>query len=286
MFGQGLSREQLKEVFNLNKQQVAGAAGYGLEFDSVFGTPYGNNATIRIGFFSILTQDTQVFADGGYVSNQSSGLEMKPIDWYPTEDETNEGIERTQKTYNVWYSCYYIPPPSSTQRTFSSAQASWQWQAQYIFNIQKDIDQQRYGEDLRYAKPSLIIWSEQRPSFTDVKQSYMPKINNLWHKFQNCLIQDTTALAMSNDLLGGLLATVDESNKNGEGNGRDAAMEQFKMLRQSGMGFMEFKDNKGNLILDPTKLFVAIDTKHIDKAERYLQLMLGLYQQMTMATCF
>lgn len=286
MFGAGLTQDQLKTVFNLNKQQVAGSAGHGLEYDDVTGTPYGNNALIRIGFASMLTQDTQVFADG-YVNDQTPAFSPKDIDWYPKNDEEDvEKLARTEKTYNVWYSWYYIPPPSSNNYSARNSQADWRWQSQYIFNLDKEVDQERYGEDLRYAKPTLVLWRDIRPSFTDVKQAFMPKIHNLWHKFQNCLIADTNGIAIADDFLGGLLAAVDESNKNGEGTGRDAAMEQWKMLRQSGMAFVRFRDKNGNLIADPGKYFVPIDTKHLDKAERYLQLILGLYQQMTMALAF
>ena len=195
-----------------------------------------------------------------------------------------------QKIYNTWYSCYYIPPPGD--RTARNTQADWVWQSQYVFNIHKDIDMYRYGVDMRYAKSTLVIWKdESRLTFTDIKEAFMPKIRTTWHKFQNCLVQDTTALAMSNDFLGGLLKAVDEQNKTNPadpdnptgGNGLDAAMQSMRMLKQGGMAFLNFRDKNGNLVLDPSKLFVPIDTKHLDKAERYIKIILEQYNMMTLA---
>src|SRR5262249_54910827 len=146
--------------------------------------------------------------------------------------------------------------------------------SQYIFNIKKNMDMYRYGVDLRYAKSELVIWMDDRPSFTDIEQAFMPKIHTTWHKFQNCLVQDTSALAIDYDLIGGLLNAVDEANKNNldspekptGGNGVDAGMQAWRSLKQGGMGFLKFRDKNGNVIVqDPTKLFVPINTGHLEK---------------------
>ena len=50
------------------------------------------------------------------------------------------------------------------------------------------------------------------------------------------------------------------------------------------MGFVKFRDKNGNLLVqDPSKLFVQIDSKHLEKAEKYLEIMLSLYEQMKIA---
>ena len=285
MFGQGLTDAQLKEVFELNRNQ---GGNHRMDFNKA-GSIKGSNASIKIGMFSILTQDADKFSEK-YANNKIPVWQRKPLSWLPKEGTEKEEGEMRQKIYNTWYSCYYIPPPGD--RTARNTQADWAWQSQYVFNIHKDIDMYRYGVDMRYAKSTLVIWKdESRLTFTDIKEAFMPKIRTTWHKFQNCLVQDTTALAMSNDFLGGLLKAVDEQNKTNPadpdnptgGNGLDAAMQSMRMLKQGGMAFLNFRDKNGNLILDPSKLFVPIDTKHLDKAERYIKIILEQYNMMTLA---
>ena len=57
----------------------------------------------------------------------------------------------------------------------------------------------RYGVDMRYAKSTLVVYRDHRMSFYDIKESFMPKIRTLWHKFQNCIVQDTTAFVIDQD---------------------------------------------------------------------------------------
>lgn len=286
MFAKGLTNEQLKEVFELNKSQGGNhRMGWGKA-----GTFKGSNANIRIGMFSVLTQDADNFSSK-YINNRVPSWQRKPLSWLPDKHTPNKyKTEQEQKIYNVWYSCYYIPPPGD--KLANNQPADWEWQSQYIFNLHKDIDAYRYGQDVRYAKSTLVVWKdESRMSFTDVKEAFMPKIRTSWHKFQNCLIQDTTALAISRDLLGALIKSVDEANNTDMGNpdsptggnGMDAAVQSMRMLKQGGMAFLDFRDKQGNLILEPSKLFVPIDTKHLDKGERYLKIIMEQYNMMTMA---
>jgi len=283
-FGETLTDEQLKEVFELNKVQ---GAGHNMSYSKAGGVS-GSNAFIQVGFFSILTQDAESFSEK-LVNDKIKTWQPKPLNWIPETDSE----EKRQRIYNTWYSCYYVPPPGD--RLQNNQQTDWAWQSQYIFDMKKDIDMYRYGIDMRYAKSTLVIWQDvERPSYMDIKQAYMPKINTLWHKFQNCIVQDMTGLAMDWDLISGLLNVADEANSKNIGNvdedkpsgnnGYDAAMEQWKMLRQSGMAWLKFRDKNGNVVVnDPSKLFVPIDTKHLDKAENYLKVMMQLYDQMTVA---
>lgn len=286
MFATTMTDEQLKEVFELNKSQ---GGNHGMSWSKA-GTFKGSAANIRIGIFSVLTQDADNFSQK-YVNNRTPTWERKPLSWLPDKHTPNKyKSEKEQRIYNVWYSCYYVPPPGD--RLANNQPIDWAWQSQYIFNLHKDVDAYRYGQDVRYAKSTLVVWKdESRMSFTDVKEAFMPKIRTTWHKFQNCLIQDVTALAISRDLLGALLKGVDEANNTDPGNpdnptggnGMDASVQSMRMLKQGGMAFLDFRDKQGNLILDPSKLFVPIDTKHLDKGERFLKIIMEQYNMMTMA---
>lgn len=285
-FGQTLSDEQLKEVFELNKVQ---GAQHGMEWSKARGAK-GSNAKIRIGFASVLTQDADKFAET-YVNNRLPSWEPKPLSWLPSKYTPGKyKSEMKQKIYNVWYSFYYVPPPG--ERLSRNSPVDWGWQSRYIFNLQKEVDMYRYGIDFRYAKSSLVIWKDERMSFTDIKEAYMPKIRTTWHKFQNCLVQDTQAMAIDWDFITGLLNAVDESNKKNPGspdkptggNGFDAGMEQWKALRQGGIAFMKFRDKNGQVVVqDPSKFFVGVDTGHLNKAERYLKIILEQYNLMTLS---
>lgn len=286
MFATTMTDEQLKEVFELNKSH---GGNHGMGWGKA-GTFKGSNANIRIGIFSVLTQDADNFSSK-YVNNRVPTWQRKPLSWLPDKRTPNKyKSEQEQRIYNVWYSCYYVPPPGD--KLANNQPIDWEWQSQYIFNLHKDIDAYRYGPDVRYAKSTLVIWKDEtRMSFTDVKEAFMPKIRTAWHKFQNCLIQDTTALAISRDLLGALLKSVDEANNENPGNPdnptggneMDAAVQSMRMLKQGGMAFLDFRDKQGNLILDPSKLFLPIDTKHLDKGERFLKIIMEQYNMMTMA---
>jgi len=281
-FGTTLTDEQLKEVFEINKIQGASHS----QTWSQSSSKRRNSALIRVGYYAVLTQEDSKFSEE-YVQNNIPTYIQKPLSWEPdTESNTQK-----RKIYNVWYSCYYIPPPGQTLNS-SNIQASWQWQSQYIFNIEKDMDMYRYGTDMRYAKSQLVCWKDLRPSFTDVEQAYMPKIHTTWHKFQNCLVQDTTAIGLDYDLIGGLLNAVDEGNKINPdkpdsgtgGNGQDAAMAAWRSLKQGGIALLKFRDKNGQIVVpDPSKLFVMINSGHLEKAEKYLEIILNLYNQMVMS---
>ena len=283
-FGTTLTNEELKEVFLMNKIASNTGTGHGQDW-SENPSRSRDNARIRIGFASVLTQEAEKFSEE-YVNDRIPSYKPIPDSWKPDKESANQ----KQRIYNVWYSFYYVPPPG--ERYTRNAQASWSWQSRFIFNMKKNLDMYRYGIDNRYAKSEYVVWKDPRPSFMDISQAFMPKIHTVWHKFQNCIIQDTTAVAIDVDLITGLLNAVDESNskqtnnpQNPTGsNGIDAGMQAWRSIKQGGMGFVKFRDKNGNLLVqDPSKLFVGIDSGHLEKAERYLQVMLGLYEQMKMA---
>jgi len=70
----------------------------------------------------------------------------------------------------------------------------------------------RFGVDLRYAKSTLVLWNDPRPSFTDIKEAFMPKMRLEWFNFQNCIINDLDAVGLSDDFIGAITASADEAN--------------------------------------------------------------------------
>lgn len=280
--GTTLTNEQLKEVFEINK---ANGGAHALDWDSC-NDQQRNNALVSVGMAAVLSQDANQFSES-FTENGQPTWENKPLNWKP--DLESDKVK--QKMYNVWYSFYYIPPPGDYLT--SNRMTDWVWQQRFIFKIQKETDMYRYGVDRRYAKSSLIVWKDDKPSCTDIEEAFLPKIYNTWHKFQNCLIQDTNAVVIDEDFVLGILNAVDESNPNEIGNqnsptgsnGINAGLEAFRMMRQGGIALMKFRDKNGNVIpnMKPQDFFVNVDTKHIDKAEKYLQLILQQYELLKMA---
>lgn len=237
-----------------------------------------NNSQIRVGYFGLLTQEANAFAEI-YVNDKNTIFEKRPLTWIP---DPNVGESKEIRAYNVWYGCYYLPLLQFNYT--NNSPTDWALQSKYIFNIQKDIDMIRYGADKRYVKSPLVLWSDyKRPSWTDIKEEFMPKMRTLWHKFENCIAQDVQGIALDQDLLGGMLNAIDESNKEGK-EGGTAIVNEWKMLRQAGMVWLKFRDKNGNMVVqDPSRLFVPVDSGHMKKAEMYLTMIMNLYNIMTQA---
>ena len=88
-----------------------------------------------------------------------------------------------------------------------------------------------------------------------------------------------------------MLAAVDEDNKiNGGdpskptgGNGRDAYLEQWRMIKQRGTGFLKMTDRQGNAVLDPAKLQMIYKNGQLERAGRFMVEMLNMYNMLTMS---
>jgi hypothetical protein len=165
--------------------------------------------------------------------------------------------------------------------------ADWAWQSQYIFNLKKDYDMYRYGVDMRYAKSQLVIWRDERPSFEDVKQEFMPLIHTSWHNFQNYLINKVDGVLLAEEFVASVLSATDEANKQdrgtsqGRGNGTDPRVETMKMLRQGGMSFARMTDKNGKpLPLNPKEFVIPIKNGFAELAEQELKRIMELYQMM------
>jgi hypothetical protein len=278
--GRNMSETELKRVLMYQKTQGTTTPLNWVDGDKNI----RDNSMIRVGKAAALTQDISSYIET--FDSQIPMLRQMEVGWEPL----NPNEKRIDKNFNVWYSWHYIPPTSHAINN-----SDYTWQAQYIFDLQKNQDQQRYGEGGRYAKPPLVIFDNSRQaSFTDVVMAFMPKINIVWHKFQNCLVNDFKATIFSDDFIGGLLGAVDETNKisSGDpdtptgGNGTDAWLEQWKMIVQSGKGFLRMRDSNGETILDPSKLVLNIDNGYLEKAERLLTMIAFLYNDMIKALAF
>lgn len=279
--GKNLSAEKLKQVFLYQKTQ---GAAHRTNWVGEAWVPNNtrDNAMIRIGRAAALAQDLSVQMediDATYPTSYPTDLTWKPLE--------GDNKKRIDKYYNVWYSWYYIPPTTN-----SLSNADYAWQAQFIFDIQKNQDQQRFGEDGRFSKSPLVLFdNSSQASFTDVTQSYMPMIHHARHQFQNCIVNDFEATIFPDEFIGGLLNAVDEGNKNDVdnpnnptgGNGHDAAMQQWKMITQSGKGFLKMTDKNGQLILDPNKLVVHVKNGYLEKALQWLEILGVQYNQMVKA---
>lgn len=280
--GKNLSTAKLKEVFLLMKQQGVHNVEWSDDFFNGVNTFTRDNAMVRVGRAAFLSTDMEV-----QMEDTMTGLRrIVDLTWEPL----NENEEKIEKRYNVWRWWYYIPPVLDTVNN-----ANWSWQSQYIFELQKFQDQQRYGDNGRYAKCPLVVYdNSSQATFTDVIQAYMPKITHLWHRYQNYLVNDIDASILSEDFIGGLLGAVDEDNKVSYGdsniptggNGKDAYMEQWKMIKQQGTGFLKMTDKNGNQIVDPQKLVVTFRNGYIDKAEKTIMQMLMLYDLMIKSLSF
>jgi hypothetical protein len=280
--GRNLTPEKLKEVFMLNKQQ---GSRHGLSWIDAYNLNNASltrdNAMIRIGKAAFLSQDMSVIIED---TTTGTLTPITDLTWQPMEDESH--LNRIEKNYNVWRWWYYIPPTLSEINNIGN----YAWQANFIFELQKNQDQQRYGEDGRYSRCPLVIYdNSSQATFTDIVQAAMPMIHHCRHKFQNCLVNDFDAVIFADDLIGGLMGAVEESNnisagdpdKDTGGNGQDAYMAQWKMIQQGGKGFLKFRDNKtGDPLFDPSKLMIHIKNEYVEKAETYLNLLALQYDKL------
>jgi len=282
--GKNLSPEKLKEVFVLNKQQGYHTVDWRDDFWNT-GTQnfVRDNAMVKVGRAAFLSTDMEV-----EMEESIYGIPMRtPVEltWQPI----NENQERVEKRYNVWRWWYYIPP---TATNFNNA--NWQWQSNYIFELQKFQDQQRHGDNGRYAKPPIVIYdNSSQATYQDIVEAFMPKINHLWARYQNYLVNDIDASILSEDFIGGLLGAVDEDNNMRGANAneasapyKDAYQEQWRMIKQGGTGFLKMRDNNGNAMADPKNMVLTIKNNYLDKAEQCLVQMMTMYDYMVKSLAF
>lgn len=285
--GFGLSEEKLKQVFEWNKNQ---GSRHNHNWIEEINRPNRtrDDAMIQIGRCSVLSQDCDTFFDA--VVADKAIYEPYSTDWSKRTENEYTRAQMDNKNYNVWRTFYYIPP--TTPEVGSNTNADFTWQANFIFDIKKDQDQFRTGEEGRYCKPPLVIYDNSRNASTaDIVEAFMTKINFLWQTYQNCIINDVDATILSDELMGSMLAAVDEANTFDSGtpeeptgaNEIEAQRQQWKMIKQAGKGFAKMVDRQGNRIVDPTKLILVYKNGLYLKADQTMVKMLQLYEQLVIA---
>jgi hypothetical protein len=281
--GFGLQPEKLKEVFLWNKTQ---GAAHGLSWVEDWARPNRtrDNALIRVGRCAFLSQDYEVDMDA--VDAEYPKMDNTAATWGPYKDNEYK-VDRSLKHYNVWRTFYYLPPTVA-----QLSNADYTWQANFIFDIRKNQDQFRTGEDGRYSKCPLVIYDNgKQATTTDIVESFMSKINFAWQSYQNCLVNDIDATILSDELMGGLLSAVDEENAINPGEGKEptggnevgAAAEQWRMIRQAGKGFLKMVDKQGKPIVDPSKMLLVYKNGFLERADKFMGQILNLYSQLNIA---
>ena len=281
--GRGLEPQQLVNVFNYYKTQNTFSNTYANS--ELHDVPYHvlNSSRIRIGFFNILTQDYDSFA--AEYGEKNMPIDWKKFDWDTMNGEINQKDIMT-KHYNVWYSCYYIPP---TQLTISNA--DFQWQSNFIFKIEKHLDQARFGNDGRFTKPELVIYdNSEEASFMDMLERYRGKIDAAWTQFQNSLFSSIPngGKLLAKEMLSTFLNATDNANKDSndssEKESQKALNATWKWFRQTGLAYASFTDPQtGALIANPQNFVVDTRINQMDECFKYLEVIGALYQQMTQA---
>lgn len=281
--GFGLKEEKLKEVFLWNKSQ---GSSHGTNWIENIERPnrLRDDAMIRLGRCGVLSQDYEINMDE-VVANWPN-YEQTGMTWDAYVANQYE-IKRKEKNYNVWRTFYYIPPTAA-----QTSNADYAWQANFIFDIRKNQDQFRTGEDGRYSKCPLVIYdNSKQASTTDIVEAYMSKINFSWASYQNCLVNDVDATILSDEFMAGLLSAVDEENSinlgEGEmptgGNESAAAQEQWRMIKQAGKGFLKMVDKQGKPLMDPSKLILVYKNGYLERADKWLAQIVNLYSQLNIA---
>ncbi|MFX1709086.1 hypothetical protein PV783_34280 [Chitinophaga sp. CC14] len=269
-FGAELDDDQLRYVFEKNRTNQGGWQGHQLYWDKC-NRWQRDNARIRVGYMEWLSQDIAVYS---YAENVRGNMRFKqmPSDWFPPK---KSAYERQERYYNAWYKCYYIPTfvgtyPGSLQTT------DFVEQAKLIFGYGKLQDQYREGDDLRYSRPSLIVRRRTIPSFTDIEQRYMDKIDLLWIQMENDLANVIPhGLWFGEEAFTELLNTVDEA----QAGGKDDNYEAMRKLKQTGYGVGKLFDEMGRRIPP----FVDIKTGHLQSAREKLVAIMDIYAMMTRA---
>lgn len=246
-FGANLTKEQLKEVFDIHRK--LNAFGPSVTYENCnFYTR--KNAKITIGYVEFESQDMEVYSNYQYLGNQR--FRRMKSDFNPGK---YPNAKREERHYNVWYKFYYMPllidsitPNYNIQR-----------QANYIYEFGKLQDQQREGDDYRYVKTSLTGYrNTSKMTWAEIIKRFMPKINFLWFKFQNEMVNAIpNGGFFAKKLIAMMAKSADEAGNNNEtsliefmkkfkqtGWGlADPLLDEFGKIIGSGSPFMEFKNS-------------------------------------------
>lgn len=278
MFGSELTKDELRAAFCLNREN------HGLRDDWEILSPLRRNtAKMLIGYQEWESQDMEVYSE--YEKDGNKGFKPMGSDYQPSETYVNKkgqnpakdwGATRQERHYNVWYKCYYLPLAGSA---VNAGVVDFKKQAQYVYGFGKVQDQQREGDDFKYCKNSLVIWSSPSMSFGEIMARYMGKVNLLWFQFQNDLanVQPHGAIYYK-EFMELALTSQDEAS-----NGKDATTKFIKKLKQTGSQIGKLFLPTGDLVPGGGSQFRPYDeikTGHLTSAMEKLNAMASLYEMM------
>jgi hypothetical protein len=273
-FGAKLTDEQKKQFFIKNRQYHNISTNY-----SDLKIFQRNAAKCRIGYMECQTQNMDVYSE--YTDNGNKMYKkMSPDDYNYTPTQTGRRLKqakRIEQHYNVWYKFYY-QPLTLTDTASASGTTGFQEQSLFIYDFGLLQDQQREGEDFKYAKASLRGYKIKRMSFSKIMHTYMDDIIHLWHQFQNDIANSRPdGVIWAKEVIEAMMEWVDIPDQGM--NKQQKTMEYIKMLHQTGSGLASVVDKEGKAI--DIKPFVKTDLNSLDTAAKRLGLITSLYQMMT-----
>lgn len=278
MFGASMDRDQLFSIFELNRKWNGAPA-----FDRT-STLVNNSAQIRVGYCESQSQDMDVYGDYSIMGNKR--FKQMPSDFVPgyKKDENGnlvkdagsiENPTRVEEHKNVWYKFYYIPYffSSNDYGAFDTKQ-----QSQYIYKFGMLQDQERYGDDERFARSSLIGFYSEKMTWYEIKKRYKDQIDHLWLMFQNDMANVMPhGLNWAYDLIALMVNTVD----NAKDNNKSAVNEWAAKLKQTGTAITKLmRDGSGNIIPNQPPPFQEIKSGHLEAAFEKLNSIMVLYTMM------
>lgn len=272
-FGAKLTPEKQKQYFIKNRQYH----NISVSFDDL--TIFQRNAAkCRIGYMEFESQNMDVYSSLNYNGNDIF-QKMSPDEhnYTPTKyGQKKWNAKRIEKHYNVWYKFYY-QPITLTDTTSQSGTTAFSEQAEFIYDFGLLQDQQREGEDFKYAKDSLRGYKIKRMSFAKIMHTYMDDIIHLWHQFQNDIANSRPdGVIWAKEVIEAMMAYVDVPG--GGKNKQKATMEYIKILNQTGSGLASVLDKDGNPIkVEP---FTKTSLNSLTTATERLALITTLYQMM------
>lgn len=279
MFGADLDNADLVRIFQQNHKYNGGPV-----WDPTRMTEM-NKALIRVGYHEFQTQDFEVYAD--YTMNGNDRFKKVNSDFVPgmmknkrgnmVKEPRVENSTRVEEHRNMWYKCYYIPYFfSSEYGTFNIVE-----QSKFIFDFAPLQDQQRYGDDLQFARSSLLGFYSNRRSWFEIKESFMERITHLWLLFQNDLANvQPHGLNWAYEAIVIMSRMSDEK---ADASPKDAIAEWLGKLRQTGSTVTKQLRDSNNNIIPGAKAFELIETGHLKSAVEKLEAIGDLYQLMLKA---
>lgn len=270
MCGAKLTPDQLREVFEMHRKEQGGGTYPSYEACSV---QQRNNAKIKLGYAEFETQDMELYISYNYLGNDK--YRKVPTDYKVQKSFKN--VERHEKHYNVWYKFYYLPLfLDKVTPNHNLAE-----QSKYIYRFGKLQDQQREGDDFRYGKSSLGgSMIRGKMSWADIIHRFMPKINYLWFKFQNEMVNAMPNGGLFAKKMVELMAAVADDAQN---DSATSGIEFIRKLKQTGWGVADFLTDQDGKMIGDGNPFREFKNTMLADAFTNLDGMMTLYNMMMQA---